>query len=366
MITSPWWCAVLHQVVPQLVLRRPLWVIRLIHVRRVSKASSSIRILSSSSSQTFILSILLSSSSSALTSPARWDHFRRRRLPWQWRHFRRGCILPHLPALPVPCNRLQWASPRRSCRVVPRILWYHKDPRSARSHCCIKAFHKDPTSLPTLCHLPGALWSIAWLCMVTMVWRYRWLCPHKDPWPLAPTSPEVLPEVALTVPFIRPLWQLTPCHNIRQCTTTFPNSHVFEKGTLAHWRMGTDTFITCLSLISGTYNGVISWCWYQYPWNWSNSQIPQCTYSISHNATFRTEMCTFVFWMFWMNSQIKLNLRIGVNVKWHSAMELKYISPNQTKSNIRCWSNPNFRQKAMTVFCGCQNRVSCRGVVYEG
>ena len=27
------------------------------------------------------------------------------------------------------------------------------------------------------------------------------------------------------------------------------------------------------------------------------SQIPECTCSISHNATFRTEMCTFLFWM---------------------------------------------------------------------
>ena len=27
------------------------------------------------------------------------------------------------------------------------------------------------------------------------------------------------------------------------------------------------------------------------------SQIPECTCSISHNAPFRTEMCTFLFWM---------------------------------------------------------------------
>ena len=35
------------------------------------------------------------------------------------------------------------------------------------------------------------------------------------------------------------------------------------------------------------------------------SQIPECSCSISHNAPFRTEMCTFLFWMehtflFWM------------------------------------------------------------------
>ena len=31
--------------------------------------------------------------------------------------------------------------------------------------------------------------------------------------------------------------------------------------------------------------------------NWPNSQIPEGTCSISHNASFRTEMCTFLFWM---------------------------------------------------------------------
>ena len=33
--------------------------------------------------------------------------------------------------------------------------------------------------------------------------------------------------------------------------------------------------------------------------NWQNLQIPQCPPppSISHNAPFRTEMCTFLFWM---------------------------------------------------------------------
>ena len=29
----------------------------------------------------------------------------------------------------------------------------------------------------------------------------------------------------------------------------------------------------------------------------SISEIPQCTWPISHNASFRTEMCTFLFWM---------------------------------------------------------------------
>ena len=38
---------------------------------------------------------------------------------------------------------------------------------------------------------------------------------------------------------------------------------------------------------------------YQRPYveNPPNSQIPQCTRSISHNAPFRTAMCTFLLWM---------------------------------------------------------------------
>ena len=30
---------------------------------------------------------------------------------------------------------------------------------------------------------------------------------------------------------------------------------------------------------------------------WPNSKIPECICTISHNALFRTEMCTFLFWM---------------------------------------------------------------------
>ena len=45
-------------------------------------------------------------------------------------------------------------------------------------------------------------------------------------------------------------------------------------------------------------------------WYWPNSQIPQCTCSISHNATFRTEMCTFLFWM--MHWGIWNNCIVGI------------------------------------------------------
>ena len=36
---------------------------------------------------------------------------------------------------------------------------------------------------------------------------------------------------------------------------------------------------------------------YLYDMSWSNSRIPQCTCPISHSASFRTEMCTFLFGM---------------------------------------------------------------------
>ena len=31
--------------------------------------------------------------------------------------------------------------------------------------------------------------------------------------------------------------------------------------------------------------------------NWPDSQVPECTCSISHNAPFRTDTCKFLFWM---------------------------------------------------------------------
>ena len=42
-----------------------------------------------------------------------------------------------------------------------------------------------------------------------------------------------------------------------------------------------------------TISRLLSWL---ATWNWPNSQMPECICSISHNA-FRTEMCTFLFWM---------------------------------------------------------------------
>ena len=37
--------------------------------------------------------------------------------------------------------------------------------------------------------------------------------------------------------------------------------------------------------------------WWFGSWRGNYSQIPECTCSISHNAPFRTKICTFMFWM---------------------------------------------------------------------
>ena len=37
--------------------------------------------------------------------------------------------------------------------------------------------------------------------------------------------------------------------------------------------------------------------WKKFQCNWAISEIPECTCSISHNAPFRIEMCTFLLWM---------------------------------------------------------------------
>ena len=61
--------------------------------------------------------------------------------------------------------------------------------------------------------------------------------------------------------------------------------------------------------------------------NWPNSQIPEYTCSISHNAPFRTDMCTFLFWMEHCGicNRCILGLRnwsIGMSycLQWHSCM----------------------------------------------
>ena len=73
------------------------------------------------------------------------------------------------------------------------------------------------------------------------------------------------------------------------------------------------------------------------PLNWPNLQIPECTCSISQNAPFRTEMCTFLFWMehcgfgtgeFWdlWNWPVEYSLKIN-SLPWlRTNMILQWLS----------------------------------------
>ena len=53
------------------------------------------------------------------------------------------------------------------------------------------------------------------------------------------------------------------------------------------------------------------WCFKYTDTNRPISQIPQCTCPISHNTPFRTEMCTFLFWMVHCN-----NFLLTIQIKW--------------------------------------------------
>ena len=90
---------------------------------------------------------------------------------------------------------------------------------------------------------------------------------------------------------------------------------------LAVWLLNSPALVcslhTVASLLAWAGLGLYSFGWYQTHYknpdailpgrhtkdvdparhNWPNSQIPECTCSISCNALFRTEMCTFLFWM---------------------------------------------------------------------
>ena len=62
----------------------------------------------------------------------------------------------------------------------------------------------------------------------------------------------------------------------------------------------------CGSSVNAALQSIMSWWRHWHRWlstwtccshNWPNLQISECTCSISHNVPFRTEMCTFLFWM---------------------------------------------------------------------
>ena len=86
-------------------------------------------------------------------------------------------------------------------------------------------------------------------------------------------------------------------------------SHSFPDWCLTHWLSNERVIILQLIFLNNSVDGTYSNLRLVHikliysnnrnnnQNNWSNSQIPQCTCSIFHNASFRTEMYTFLFWM---------------------------------------------------------------------
>ena len=66
--------------------------------------------------------------------------------------------------------------------------------------------------------------------------------------------------------------------------------------------------------------------------NRPNSQTPQCICSISHNVSFRTEMCTFLFWMVHCGIWNRCIVRFVRLVYWFSQY-------NKSFSGGRAWKH---------------------------
>ena len=81
------------------------------------------------------------------------------------------------------------------------------------------------------------------------------------------------------------------------CKRSFPN-HILTNQSQRRWRQPIEVRVSQL-----TNSPAATWLALKAVYRGSamgyrlNSQIPQCTCPISHNAQFRTEMCTFLFWM---------------------------------------------------------------------
>ena len=106
-----------------------------------------------------------------------------------------------------------------------------------------------------------------------------------------------------------------------------------------------------------TQTYIAMWC-HQATFNWPDSQIPECTCSISHNAPFRTEMCTFLFWMGHCGICYRCILGFLKLLYWHcytlspdiinciTADELKMQGTRTSLANILSFfvkNNPVFR-----------------------
>ena len=76
--------------------------------------------------------------------------------------------------------------------------------------------------------------------------------------------------------------------------------------------------------------------------NWPNSQIPECTCSISHNVPFRTEMCTFLFWMEHCGIWNRCILGFVKLIYWRKHTWLQTLNRHSraTSSGITLWMCP--------------------------
>ena len=91
---------------------------------------------------------------------------------------------------------------------------------------------------------------------------------------------------------------------------------------------------------------------------WPNSQIPECTCSISHNAPFRTEMCTFLFWMehcgIWNRcilGFVKL-VYCWSSLRWCSGMSsimLSQITDNSTVCSTNCSNKQQSNRESIKI-----------------
>ena len=78
-----------------------------------------------------------------------------------------------------------------------------------------------------------------------------------------------------------------------QVTDEFPSQRASNAGSVSiWWRHHRYVQLKC-----GSWGRIKKSNRHGEPPNWLNSHIPECSCSICHNAPFKTEMCTFLFWM---------------------------------------------------------------------
>ena len=91
--------------------------------------------------------------------------------------------------------------------------------------------------------------------------------------------------------------------------------------------------------------------------NWPNSQIPEYTSSISHNAPFRTEMCTFLFWIghygIWNRCILGFVELVYSSRLWRWGFQMKTTLPTTQRletTSCRCGKTGPMYQRVNTLF----------------